>query len=39
MRLTSTPNTRYPITRPSIGEYLSNFFLYFVSLLAGLFQE
>lgn len=39
MRLTSTPNTRYPNSQPLIGEYLANFFLYFASLVAGLFQK
>lgn len=39
MRLTSTPNTRYPSSQPSIGEYLANFVLYFASLIAGLFQK
>jgi hypothetical protein len=39
MRLTSTPNLRSAAQRPFIGEYLLNFWLYFVSLLAGLFQK
>jgi hypothetical protein len=39
MRLTSTPNPRSTVQRPFIGEYLLNLFLYFVSLLAGLFQK